>query len=97
MLDHEGYPDPTAKSGIPHRDSVGIPKGFRGIPHGFAGIPWDSAWVETMSFHTSGASGISPIIILEASMVEILGCESLCLALSSSVYKALICPLYLLF
>ena len=29
---------------IPHRDSVGIPEGFRGIPYGFAGIPWDSAW-----------------------------------------------------
>ena len=82
---------------IPHRDSVGIPEGFRGIPYGFAGIPWDSAWAETMSFHTSGASGISPNIILEARMLELPGRESPYVALASSVYKALICPLYLLF
>ena len=30
-MDHEGYPNPTEKYGIPHRDSVGIPEGFRGI------------------------------------------------------------------
>ena len=72
---------------------MGIPEGFRGIPYGFAGIPWDSAWVATMSFQTSGASGISPIIILEARILEIPGCESPYLALSSSVHKALYLPL----
>ena len=75
-------------------------QGFRGDS---GGIPRDSVWVcrdsmgfrvgATMSFHTSGASGISPIIILEARMLEIPGCESPYLALSSSVYKALYLPL----
>ena len=75
-------------------------QGFRGDS---GGIPRDSVWVcrdsmgfrvvETMSFHTSGTSGISLIIILEARMLEIPGCESPYLALSSSGYQALYLPL----
>ena len=84
----------------PNRKIWDSTEGFRGDS---GGIPRDSVWVcrdsmgfrvvETMSFHTSGTSGISLIIILEARMLEIPGCESPYLALSSSGYQALYLPL----